>query len=112
MPSEPESVDEATAAVAAWLPHPSAEKSLPGQSIDQLSSRFIKVAARAGFGMGIVRIDERYTARWTHTRLNGSELPDSGFSSNDDDARIRACSALLKVPKAAPLLDPFRLPEI
>jgi hypothetical protein len=111
--NEPESVDEATAAVAAWLLRSIEDDVLHGQRASgRLADRFMKIAGLAGFGMAIIRLDEGYMARWTHPRLNGPELPDSGLSSNDDDARIRACSALLKVPKAARLLDHHRVSQV
>jgi hypothetical protein len=105
-------VDEAKAAIAAWLYHASAEKGLPGRSADQLSNRLIEIAARAGFWMGMIRIGEKYQARWTHPQLRGLDLPDTGLSANEEEARIRACFALLKVPRAARLLDHYRLTEI
>jgi hypothetical protein len=111
MSKEPENVAEALAAVEDWLPRTAVdEEGLFSQRASaRLSDRFMMIAGRAGFGMGIVRIDEEYTARWTHPKLNGSYLPESGFSFNEEDARIRACSALLKVPKAVRLLDQHRL---
>jgi hypothetical protein len=110
MPIEPESVDEATATVAAWLLRSIDDDRLLGQRASgRIADRFMKIAGLAGFGMGIVRIDGGRTARWTHPRINGSELPDSGLSSNDEDARIRACSALLKVPMATRLLEHHRV---
>jgi hypothetical protein len=110
MSNEPESVDEATAAVAAWLLRSIDDDGLLGQRASgRISDRFMEIAGRASFGMGIVRIDGGCMARWTHPRINGLELPDSGLSSNDEDARIRACSALLKVPKAVRLLEHHRV---
>jgi hypothetical protein len=107
--AEPESVDQATTVVVSWLPPTDVDEGLLGQpASDRLSDRFMKIARRAGFGMGIVRVDGGYKARWTHPRLNGSELPDSGLSTDAEDARIRACSALLKVPKAVRLLKLYR----
>jgi hypothetical protein len=96
----------------AWLPPASVNKGLLDRAnTDQLVSRFIQIAGRAGFGMGIIRIGDRCKALWTHPRLGGSDLPDAGLSANEQEARIRACSALLKVPKPTRLLDDYRITE-
>ena len=103
------SIEDARQAVAKWLPPETACSNLFGQKTsDLLAQRFMMSARAAGFGMGLLVTEGGYIARWTHTRLKGVELPDSGIAPTTEDARVLACAALLEHPKAARLLSRYR----
>jgi hypothetical protein len=109
MPSDPLSVDRANEILANWLSREECEEGLLGQrGSDELSYRFMAIARRAKFGLAIVVTNRGCIARWTHPRLSGPALPDSGLAPTDDDARVLACAALLQVPAAVQLLDRHR----
>jgi hypothetical protein len=89
--------------VAKWLP-PREDEALCGVTTsDMLSERFLEIARKAKFGMGITVSGNLYSARWTHPECRCSELPSAGSVENAEDARLLACAALLE-SKAARFL--------
>jgi hypothetical protein len=94
--------------VLKWLNGGSVD-ALPDQSAS-LSERFMVVARRAHFGMGITVSNSRYKAVWTHPRISGSQLPDIESAADAEDARILACDALLNDRECARMLDQHRPP--
>ena len=109
MPEIPPKLREAFDELNAWLPPDrDAQAALGQRTSDQLYLRFMAIARLAGFSMCVALTDQGWIGRWTHPRLKGCELPDSGLTENPDDARIHACGALLKCPTAVQRLAEYR----
>jgi|SoiMethySBSTD1v2_1073268.scaffolds.fasta_scaffold600850_3 hypothetical protein len=91
-----ERIDLARSAVAEWLALDNDQEVNCAKTSEALANSFFQVAKAAGFAMGIVVTEAGYSARWSHPRVRGFEMPHSLAAKDMDDARVLACEALLR----------------